>query len=76
MQTKKKIKPCEIHRLTTTNLNKTKSEKYGLEANEVEKNRAHSEKFRINFEFIRLNTVKKDASRKTKYAKKNRRKKK
>ena len=67
----KKIKPGKIIRLAGANLKKTKSEKHSLESNEIEKkNSLRSERFRINFDFIRLKKVKKETDRKTRFAKK------
>ena len=56
-------------KLATANLSKTKSEKHSLEPKEVKKKSLRLQKFRINFDFIRLSKVKRDADKKTRYAK-------
>ena len=53
------------------NLNKAKSEKYGIEKKKyIEKNSLKSEKFRINLDFVRLSKVNKNADRKTRNGRK------
>lgn len=64
MNKKDKIK------VSPNDMNKTLSEKYGVEQEKVEKQNLTSEPFRIKYEFHRLQKVKKNADRLNRYKKK------
>ena len=51
---KMKIKPNEIIRKTTTNMNKTKSMKYQIEPEYAERKSLEDDNFREKFDFYRI----------------------
>lgn len=67
---KKTIYPKEITRKAKSNINNTKSEKYGLEPEVMERKSLKFEVLKMKFYFHGLNNVKKDADRKTRHARK------
>ena len=56
-KSKKQIKPKEIIRKITTNMNKTKTQKYGVEPEKIEKKSLEDDDFREKFDFYRLEKV-------------------
>ena len=60
---KKQIKPNEIFKKVTTNINKTKTQKYEIEPEEVEKNALFDDNYREKFDFYRPEKVGKHAAR-------------
>ena len=60
---KMKFKPIEIIKKTTTNMNKTKSTKYQIETEEVEKKSLKDDNFREKFDFYRIEKVGKSNKR-------------
>ena len=61
------MKPSNIIRKATNNMNKTPSEKYGVEPDTIGKKSLASESFRITYDFHRLKKIKKNADRLNKY---------
>ena len=58
----KRLKPNEVIKKVTTNLNKTKTEKYQMEPEEVEKKALSDDDFREKYDFYRLEKVGKHAN--------------
>ena len=63
----KRLKPNEVINKVTTNLNKTKTEKYQMEPEEVEKKALSDDDFREKYDFYRLEKVGKHANRLDRY---------
>ena len=63
----KKLKPNEVIKKFTTNLNKTKTAKYQIEPEEVEKRALSDDVFREKYDFYRLEKVGTHASRQDRY---------
>ena len=63
----KKMKPHEVIKKVTTNLNKTKTAKYQIEPEEVEKTALSDNVFREKYDFYRLEKVGTHASRQDRY---------
>ena len=63
----KKLKPNEVIKKVTTNLNKTKTAKYQIEPEEVEKRALSDDVFREKYDFYRLEKVGTHASRQDRY---------
>ena len=63
----KRLKPNEVTKKVTTNLNKIKTAKYGIEPEEVEKKALSDEVFREKYDFYRLEIIGSHASRKDRY---------
>ena len=63
----KKLKPNEVIQKVTTNLNKTKTAKYGIEPDEVEKKALSDDVFREKYDFYRLELIGTHASRHDRY---------
>ena len=66
-KSKKGIKPNEIIRKVTANMNKTKTQKYDVEPEKIEKNSLEDDSFREKFDFYRLQKVGKDIARGKRY---------
>ena len=66
-KSKKQIKPKEIIRKITTNMNKTKTQKYGVEPEKIEKKSLEDNNFREKFDFYRLEKVGKHTARQERY---------
>ena len=66
-KSKKKIKPNEIIRKVTVNMNKTKTQKYDVELEEIEKKALKDDNFREKYDFHRLQKVGKDIARLERY---------
>ena len=64
---KKRIKPNEVIRKATNNLNNTKTAKYEIEPEEVEKKALSDDVFREKYDFYRLRKVVTHANRLGKY---------
>ena len=60
---RKKLKPNEVIKKVTTNLNKTKTAKYQIEPVEVEKRALSNDVFREKYDFYRLEKVGTHASK-------------
>ena len=52
-----KFKPIEIIKKTTANMNKTKSTKYQIEPEKVERKSLKDDNFREKFDFYRIEKV-------------------
>ena len=63
----KRLKPNDVIKKVTTNLNKTKTEKYQMEPEEVEKKALSDDNFREKYDFYRLEKVGKHANRLDRY---------
>ena len=63
----KKLKPNEVIQKVTTNLNKPKTAKYGIEPEEVEKKALSDDAFREKYDFYRLELIGTHASRHDRY---------
>ena len=63
----KRSKPNEIIRKVTTNMNKTKTERYQMEPKEVEKQALSDDDFREKYDFYRLEKVGKHTNRLNRY---------
>ena len=63
----KRLKPNEIIWKVTTNMNKTKTEKYQMEPEEAEKKALSDDDFREKYDFYRLEKVGKHANRLDRY---------
>ena len=66
-RTKMKLKRNELIRKVTTNMNKTKTKKYQIEAENVEKKALTDDNFREKFDFYRLAKVGKENKRHERY---------
>ena len=66
---KKKLKPNEIIKKVTTNMNKTKTVKYDVEPEEIEKRSLEDDNFREKYDFYRLAKVGKHHARQLRYNK-------
>ena len=66
-RTKMKLKPNELIRKVTTNMNKTKTKKYQIEPENVEKKALTDDNFREKFDFYRLAKVGKENKRHERY---------
>ena len=66
-RTKMKLKPNELIRKVTTNMNKTKTKKYQIEPENVEKKALTDDNFREKFDFYRLAKVGKENKRQERY---------
>ena len=66
-RTKMKLKPNELIRKVTTNMNKTKTKKYQIETENVEKKALTDDNFREKFDFYRLAKVGKENKRHERY---------
>ena len=55
-----RVKPNDIIRKATSNINKTPSKKYRIEPNSVERERLLSETFKMKLDFHRFEKVKKN----------------
>ena len=64
---KKKLKPNEIIKKVTTNMNKTKTVKYDVEPEEIEKRSLEDDNFREKYDFYRLAKVGKHHARQLRY---------
>ena len=64
---KKQIKPTEIKKKVTINMNHTKTQKYGVEPEKVEKKSLKDDNFREKFDFYRLEKVGKHVARQERY---------
>ena len=64
---KKKIKSSEIIKMVTANMNKTKSQKYDVEPEKIEKKSLEDDKFREKYDFYRLQIIGKDIARQNRY---------
>ena len=64
---KMKFKPIEIIKKTTANMNKTKSTKYQIEPEEVERKSLKDDNFREKFDFYRIEKVGKSNKRTKRY---------
>ena len=62
-----KFKPIEIIKKTTANMNKTKSTKYQIEPEEVERKSLKDDNFREKFDFYRIEKVGKSNKRTKRY---------
>ena len=51
----------------TTNMNKAKTQKYGVEPEEIEKKSLEDDKFREKFDFYRLEKIGKHTTRQERY---------
>ena len=58
-KSKKKIKPNEIIKKVTVNMNKTKTLKYGVEPQKIEEKSLADDNFREKFDFYRLEKIRK-----------------
>ena len=67
-KSKRKIMPNEIIRKATANMNKTKTEKYNIEPEKVEKTSLEDDTFREKFDFYRLQKVSKNNNRIQRYS--------
>ena len=67
---KKRLKSNDVIRKVTENMNNTKSQKYQIEPEEVEKKSLSSVKFKDEYDFYRLDKVGKEIGRQTRYNKK------
>ena len=63
----KKLKPNEVTRKVTVNLNKTKTAKYQIEPEEIEKRALLDDAFREKYDFCRLEKIGTHASRQDRY---------
>ena len=63
----KRLKSIEVIKKVTTNLNRTKTEKYQIEPEEVEKKALSDDNFREKYDFYRLEKVGKHANRLDRY---------
>ena len=66
-RTKMKLKPNELIRKVATNMNKTKTKKYQIEPENVEKKALTDDNFREKFDFYRLAKVGKENKRHERY---------
>ena len=66
-RSKTKLKPNEIIRKVTANMNKTKTTKYQIEPENVEKKALVDENFREKFDFYRLTKIGKENKRYKRY---------
>ena len=66
-KSKKRIKPNEIIRKVTANMNKTKTQKYDVEPEKIEKKSLEDDNFREKFDFYKLQKVGKDIARRERY---------
>ena len=66
-RTKMKLKPNELIRKVATNMNKTKTKKYQIEPENVEKKAITDDNFREKFDFYRLAKVGKENKRHERY---------
>ena len=66
---KKKLKPNEIIKKVTTNMNKTKTVKYDVEPEEIEKRSLDDDKFREKYDFYKFSKVGKHHARQLRYNK-------
>ena len=66
---KKKLKPNEIIKKVTTNMNKTKTVKYDVEPEEIEKRSLEDDNFREKYDFYRLAKVGKHHAKQLRYNK-------
>ena len=64
---KKRLKSNDVIRKVTENMNNTKSQKYQIEPEEVEKKSLSSIKFKDEYDFYRLDKVGKEIDRQTRY---------
>ena len=64
---KKRLKPNEIIRKITLNMNNTKTQKYQIEPEKVERKSLSSLQFKEEFDFYRLEKVGKDIGRQERY---------
>ena len=64
---KMKFKPNDILRKTTANMNKTKSTKYQIEPEEVERKSLENDEFREKFDFYRIQKISKHHKRNERY---------
>ena len=64
---KKQIKPNEIIKEVTINMNKTKTQIYGVEPEKTEKKSLKDDNFREKFDFYRLEKVGKHVARQERY---------
>ena len=64
---KMKFKPNDIIRKTTANMNKTKSTKYQIEPEEVERKSLENDEFREKFDFYRIQKISKHHKRNERY---------
>ena len=63
----KKIKSVDIIKKVTANMNRTKTQKYQIEPEEVEKRTLSDEKFREEYDFYRIEKVGKESARLGRY---------
>ena len=63
----KRMKPVEIIKKVTLNINKTKTEKYNIEPEQVERKALSDDVFREKFDFYRLEKEGKNAARLDRY---------
>ena len=63
----KKLKSVDIIKKVTTNMNKTKTQKYQIEPEEVEQRALSDDKFREEYDFYRIEKVGKEDVRLDKY---------
>ena len=66
-KSKTKFKPYEIIRKVTANMNKTKTVKYQIEPEDVEKKALADDNFREKFDFYRLSKIEKENKRYKRY---------
>ena len=64
---RKRMKPIEMIKKVTLNINKTKTQKYNIEPEEVERKALSDDIFREKFDFYRLEKVGKHAARLDRY---------
>ena len=66
-KSKKKIKPNEIIKKVTVNMNKTKTWKYGVEPEKIEEKPLTDHNFREKFDFYRFQKIGKHVARQVRY---------
>ena len=63
----KKLKSIDVIKKASTNMNRTKTQKYQIEPEEDEKRALSNEKFREEYDFYRIDKVGKEAARLDRY---------
>ena len=66
-KSKKKIKPNEIIKKVTVNMNKTKTLKYGVEPEKIEEKPLTDDNFKEKFDFYRFEKIGKHVARQVRY---------